>query len=258
MPKKLRHNLVNLFFIFSLLLVWGGDFLYSQETGSANPNANTIQEDHDTKDLEDLLKKYNTDQQKVIEDNSKLHNIDSEKNENEYTQMESEIEALANTKRLDLAKLKKKDAIVSSVDDKLSESVKIALEPLQMLSDKELEKRFVDASKQTKFYPYLERFPKAMVFGVSMIKDREAIPSLIKTVENKKRLVTFGGIMLMTIILGLILKKLFYKADRSFLGVVFFFLLRVYTMLFVRLGIIYYFFDKELAPSISVFKKVFL
>ncbi len=262
MPKNLLLSFRKIFSstcLLYLILINGGGICFAQEpsdTGSKPSEQVKVEEDHDTKDLEDLLKKYNTDQIKVIEDNSKLQNIDAQNSENE--KLEQEIEALANAKRIEFVKGKKKAEEKITIDDKLSNSIKIALEPLQQLSDKELKERFIDASKQTKFYPYLEKFPKAIVFGTSLIKDREAIPNLIKILEDKKRLVTFGGIMVMTIIVGLALKKLFYNEKRSFLGVIFFFFLRVYTMLFLRIGIVYYFFSKELSPTIEVFKKVFL
>jgi len=262
MLKKLQLKIYKCLFIVSLLflILKREGIAFSQDNPdspkeASSPSANNLEEDHDTKDLEDLLKKYNKDQIKVIEDNSKLHNIDSSKSDNE--EMESEIEALANTKKVEFGKPQKKVEMPSK-DDKLSNSIRIALGPLQSLSDKELEARFIEASKQSKFYPYIEKFPKSIVFGARLIKDKEAIPSLVQIVEDKKRLITCGAILILSIFVGLTLKKLFHSDKRSFLGVIFFFLLRVYLMLFLRIGIIYYYFSNELKPTVEVFKKVFL
>lgn len=256
MQRTLRLSFLQFFVLFQGLHF--GDLVFSQEPDSNREGIEVgidAQEQHDTRDLEELLKKYNKDQVKVIEDNSKIHNIESQSEDSEMREFELEAAAL-NTKIAQIHKKKKDDKVTTN--EKLSESVRLVLQPLQILSEKELESLLLETSKTSKLKIFFEKFPKAVTFSVGIIKNKEAIPSLVSVVENKPRLLNFSVLMLATFLVGLFLKKLFFKKDRSFLGLIFFFIIRIQLMFLLRVVIIYYFFSKELTPASIVFKKVFL
>lgn len=256
MQRTLQLSFLQIFILLLGLLF--GDLVFSQGPDSNREDAEVgidAQEQHDTKDLEELLKKYNKDQVKVIEDNSKIHNIESNSEDSEIRDFEIEAGAL-NSKISQIHKIKNEEKI--NPNEKLSESVRLVLQPLQILSEKKLESLLLETSKTSKLKPFFEKFPKAVTFSVGMIKNKEAIPSLVSVVEDKPRLLNFGVFMLATILVGLFLKKLFFSKDRSFLGLIFFFIIRIQLMLFLRVGIVYYFYSKEFTPASDVFKKVFL
>lgn len=256
MQRTLRLSFLQNFILLQGLLF--GDLVFSQVPESNTEGTEVsveVQEQHDTKDLEELLKKYNKDQVKVIEDNSKIHNIESNSEDSEMREFELEAAAL-NTKIAQIHKKKTNDKIPTN--EKLSESVRLVLQPLQILSEKELESLLLETSKNSKLKPLFEKFPKTVTFSVGMIKNKDAIPSMVSVVEDKPRLLNFAVFMLATILVGLFLKKLFFNKDRSFLGLIFFFIIRIQLMFFLRVGIIYYFYSKEFTPASIVFKKVFL
>lgn len=258
------------------LLFWGG-LSYSQtpenEAGetavpaeaSAPAPEGAPQEDHDTKDLEKLLKRYNTDQEKILEDTSKLHNIVEEAATSEMK--ESDLEEIRNKGLVQKAK----DASVSRANSeserkekqkliaqaKYSESVRQALEPLQKLSEEELLKRLKEGSKDSPMRPYMERYPKVTLYSVRLIKDKDSIPSIMRILEDRDRLVTFISVMLFTVIFGFILKRIMHREGRSFLKACAFFLTRVLILLCIRIGVIYYFYSNELTPAAKVFKQTF-
>ena len=139
-----------------------------------------------------------------------------------------------------------------------SGAVRLALTPLQKLSEKDLLKQMDENTKNSPMRPYIDQFPNIIVFAVKLIKDKESLPSIAKIAEDRDRLIRFSGFMLATFILGFFLKKLMHREGRSFIKAVFYFFLRLYIMLAVRIYIIYYFFSAELTPAAKVFKQTFM
>lgn len=234
-----------------------------------NEKAEAPQEEHNTEDLDKLLKNYNKDAEKIIEDTSKLHNIQEGEavNEADLEKMKASKSEAIEAKELEnpnagyklnenFGKLKAAPAKVLPTD--LSNSVRMALEPLQKLSEAELLKRLNEATKESPVRTYMDDFPNLTLYSVRLIKDKESIPALVKIVENKKRLIDYVAIMLCTIIFGFGLKRVMHREGRSFFESVFFFLLRTFILLALRVGITDYFFSEELAPAIKIFKQTFL
>ena len=217
-------------------------------------------ENHDTKDLDALLKRYNDDAKKVLDDASKLHEIPAEGTtevtEADINEMrpDQDLESVVNNK-LKGKKNKDRPKVISS---DFSNSVRMALEPLQKMSEPELLKRLDEATKNSPIRPYMDQFPNITIFTVRLIRDKESIPSLANALEDKNRLIRFAGAMIATIIFGFILKKAMHREGRSFLKSVLYFFLRMMLMSFIRFGLIYYFFSEELAPAIKVFKQTFI
>lgn len=259
-----------------LLILEGPCFAQTpdQNPNSENPTTNpTIidtekptespQEEHDTQDLEKLLKRYNTDSEKILKDADKLHN---DTNTNEVK--ESEIESMP---RSEVTETHTRDAFEEVIDtglksrhkpkvisSEISNSVRLALEPLQKLSEKDLLKRLDEATKQSIARPYMEQFPNITIFAVRLIKDKESIPSMVKILEDRDRLIWFAGTMLFTIVFGFILKKVMHREGRSFLKAALYFFIRMYIVFAVRVAVVYYFYSVEFTPAAKVFKATFM
>jgi hypothetical protein len=270
MLKNLQRNFLFCLFIAGLLFLEGPVFAQNsaqteptvQEVNPESAQENNqeelgpVEEHHETRDLEKLLKSYNRDQEKVLNDASKIHNIVNEESSSEIS--ENEIENMDESFAEKKHHSKKKERTLVTKDISLSESVRISLTPLQKLSEAELLKILNDNTKDSPMRPYMDQFPNITVLAVRLIKDKESIPALVKTVENKDRLIHFAGWMLGTFILGYIIKRILHNPNRTFLGSVGMFFLRFYIMLFVRLGLIYIYFHEELKPALAVVKKTFL
>lgn len=230
----------------------------------AEKPADPPQEEHDTQDLEKLLKRYNTDSEKILKDADKLH---SDTNTNEVK--ESEIESMPTSEVT--TEHHRRDALEEVIDtgfksrnkpkvisNKLSESVRMALEPLQKLSEPELLKRLDENTKDSALRPYMDQFPNITIFAIRLIKDKESLPSMVKILEDRDRLVWFAGAMLSTIILGFILKRIMHREGRSFLKAALYFFIRMYIMFAIRVAIVYYFYSVEFTPAAKVFKATFM
>lgn len=229
MRLKLQPNLLKYIFIINLL--FSGGLLFSQD----KENIERVEEHHNTEDLEELLKKYHADQQKIVE----------EKSFEEVNPPEAPPE------------IKKTPTPERKNEFHLAKSIRVALEPLQEMSEGELIKRMDEATKGSKFRPYMDQFPKITLFAIRLIKDPESLPSLVKILENKDRLIWFFSAMIFSLVLGIILKKIMHNKEQAFLKKVFYFFLRVYILFIVRACIFYFFFNKELGPTIKIFKKTF-
>lgn len=255
--RKSRFNLCFIILITGLL--FGGDLVFSQDAVNPEPVAT---EEHDTRDLEQLLKRYNTDQEKILEDTSKIHNIEHDDTTSEVSDTDIEyVDPKELVGQLEQAKKHLKQNPAGKAQDlpsSYSNSIRIALQPLQKLSEKEILELINEGTLDSPMRPYLDQFPKISLFAVRLLKDKESIPAVVKIVENKDRLISFASVMLFTILLGFLLKRFFHKEGRSFLGVVFYYLLRVHIMLAVRIAVLYYFFSNEFAPAAKVFKQTFL
>lgn len=259
MHQKYQRNFLSLFLLSGLLFLGGP--LIAQEP---NTDAAPVEENHDTKDLEQLLKRYNTDAEKVLNDASKLHTetVGEEVDVSVIDKMRPSDDTKKNEAGSALKKSqaelerKRKEDLPQKSD--YSGAVRLALIPLQKLSEKDLLKQMDENTKNSPLRPYIDQFPNIIVFAVKLIKDKEGLPSIAKIAEDRDRLIRFSGFMLATFILGFFLKKLMHREGRSFIKAVFYFFLRLYIMFAVRVYIVYYFFSAELTPAARVFKQTFM
>lgn len=281
MRHKLQFNFSKFILIIGLLFIEGLCFAQisdqnfeSRDTAAENLSTNPVidtdkptsdpQEEHDTQDLEKLLKRYNTDQETILKDAHKLHG-DTGSNEVEESEIDEmpASEIISNPKKRDALtevfeegiKSKKKSEILPT---KLSNSVRFVLQPLQKLSEAELLKRFDEATTESAARPYINQFPNITKYFVRLIKDTESVPSMIKILEDKERLIWFFGVMLLTIVFGIFLKKFMHKEGRSFPKAALYFFVRLYIMFGIRVAVVYYFYSKEFTPAAKVFKATFM
>ncbi len=137
---------------------------------------------------------------------------------------------------------------------KLHQAVDLALAPIRLKPEGELASMIHDQLKPTSAYPYLKDHTKHLVLFARIIQDKNALPSATKIIENKSKLKTFAALLLLTIIIGIIISRVIRTSDKSFLKIFLFFLLRVFLMLGLRLGLVIYFFGEELTPMYDVVK----
>ena len=222
--QKRRFNFLKIFFLIGLLFIEGLAISYAQDEAlegnqqrqqeqvtQENSAENSATEDHNTEDLEKLLKRYNTDSEKILEDSSKLHNIQegetkSEVNDADIEEMRpSDVLVDARERFQERAQNSRAQRPPGPIDQSFSHSVRLALSEVQKLSEKELLKRLDESTKDSPARPYMDEFPNIMIFAVKLIKDTESIPSLVKIAEDRDRLIWFAGVMLSTNIFGFIL-----------------------------------------------------
>jgi hypothetical protein len=261
MHLKLQFNKFLLFLFASLLLY--GDLSFSNEQNP--PNEVSADENHDTKDLNELLKKYNTNPDESLDSDSKVKNLDSSTVEVDNKMIEemrpsenpvdvAETRALKNSKDI-FSNLKSPEKKISQ---DFSNSVRILLEPIQKLSDFEIQKQIQLAIKDSPAREFLDKHPKYIDFAIKLIKDKESIPSMAKILDNKNRLIQFMGLMLFTFILGIFLKRFMHKEGRSFIKAAFYFIVRSYIMFSLRVFLVYLFYKEEFGPVIKLVKQSFL
>jgi hypothetical protein len=228
--------------IFLGLLIIGPNI--QADTTETTPS-DTIEEEHDTKNLDKLLINYNKDQEKVLKDAEAI-------GEDQDTGDEISEKELATTssnfKKLDPKNLKK----IS-----YSDSIKITLEPLQKMSESQLVALLHENTKDSKAGIYIDRFPKLAIFTVRLIKDPKALPSLAKIIDDQDRLIHFSSAMIVTILISLILKRFMKKEGRTILRAFGLWFLRFSIISFLRFGVLYYFFSAELTPMFNIGAKTF-
>lgn len=233
-----------------------------EEAAQAAPAAlpAEIQEDHDTQNLNKVLKEYNQDSEKVLRDAQKLvpkeeieglpdGELGGEKALNPDD--ESNIETKARAAKFDPNMLKKYDP-KDMKNVKYSEMIRGLLEPIQKMPEKEIYKLLAETTKDTAADGYINSFPKIAVFMVSAIKDKEAIPSLVSMADDQDKAVYFGGTMLFTILFGILLKKFLKKEGRSIKEAIGLWFFRFCLITSLRLAIIIFFFGNELTPIVKI------
>jgi hypothetical protein len=217
---------------------------------------NQIDEDHDTQNLDKLLIDYNKNQEKVLKNAAQFIPKESS---SEIT--DQELELIQSTGQNDeekvLRKKTKKKISPNLKKIKYSEALKVALEPLQKMSESELIKLLKDNTKDSSAADYINRFPKLAIFTVRLIKDKDALPNMAKILDDQDRLIHFAAIMITTMIFAFFLKYLMKGEGRSVFKALSFWFLRFLIISSLRIGIIFYFFSIELAPIVNITTKTF-
>lgn len=219
-------------------------------------------ENHDTKKLDKLLINYNKDQDKVLADAEKIHQdstgelSDKELGSGPVVDPDAPVLKKAELGMFDSAE-RKKAYDASHKKTNYAESLRVALGPLQKMSEPELVQLLKDNTSGTKTRLYIDRFPTLALFTVRLIKDKNALPNLGAIVDEETQLVRFGGIMIATILFGLFLKRLMKGEGRSIPKAVAFWFLRFFIMTSIRFALLLYFFSDELSPIFKIMEKTF-
>ena len=267
MPIKSTKQLLNLKLIFLMGLVILGPYSFAQTENGERSTQTLIPEVHDTKNLDKLLKDYNKDQEKVLKDVEKMlpQNDASDMTDKELGNEkpsdgndEKSIEARKGTGLFDASIFKRhSDSKTDPRKIKYSEAMKVALGPLQKMSEKELMKLLLENTKDSSAREYIDRYPKLAMFTIRLIKDKDALPNLTKIADDEDRFIRFIGIMISTILISFLLKRFMKRAGRPILKAISLWFLRWMIMTTLRFAIILYFFSDEITPTFKIVAKTF-
>ena len=247
--KFLLKAFLNLFILLFLGLFLIGPKIYADTTSETNQD--TIQEDHDTKNLNKILIDYNKDQKKVIDDTEKIIESDDQ-----VELIDQELIEYHDSIRSKSSKLKKIDpGTLKKI--KYSEALKVALEPLQKMSEPELVNLLKENSKSSAAAVYIVRYPELSLFAIRLIKDKDAIPFLGKIIDDQDKLIKFIGIMLCTFIFAILLKQFMKKEGRKVFTALGLWLFRFLLISSFRLWLLIYFYGTELSPTFKIATNTF-
>lgn len=140
---------------------------------------------------------------------------------------------------------------------KLHQAVSLALVPLRKMSTNEMRSMILEQTRGQKIYTILVEYPKLLTYMIELIRHEQAIPQLVKIVEDKDRLKKFAAVMLCSILIGFLIARFVSTKEKNLKKIFFLFIMRVLIMFSLRISIIMYFFSEELAPSFNVFLSVF-
>lgn len=244
------------------------------ERGMGDGNIPLSIDDKDIQKLEKVLKDYNANSKKVFEDTQKIQDINSaasldnvprdvtdeelsEAELNELDQFSNEVQAEERKKRPQPAY--KKMAIPKDLESRpLSENVTFMLGPISHLSDEEITKILKEKNEGSWTKKIFEYEPRLYPFSVAMLKDKNALPYLVSMSEKKDKFIVFFWWMLGTLVFSIILKKVIMSPTMPFFTALFWGVSRFLLINGIRLYIFWYVFAEELAPTIKIFKRIFL
>lgn len=263
--KTLLINSLKIFLLAGLLFTGGLSFSQDADQGPGQVTEETLHEDHDTQKLDKVLKDYNKNQKQVEQD---AESIKQMQDTGEISEEELDQGQLADEEYQKAYKQAQNvlgDAVARAQGGKkgdlknvkYSEAIRVSLGPLQQLPESELLEMLKENTRGTRAGEYVEHFPKLMLFTVRLIKDRDAIPFMVKIVDDQDKLIRFGGLMIATFLLGFFLRRLMAREGRSIPKALMFWFLRFLIMSGVRLGIILFFYSEELTPMFRVADKTF-
>lgn len=230
-------------------------------------------DDKDIQKLEKVLKDYNSNSKKVLEDTQKIQDINSGTNLdnvprdvtdeelsdaeiNELDQFSQEVQ-LEERKRRPLPAYKKMAIPKDLESRKLSENVTFMLGPISALSDEEITKLLKEKNEGSWTKKIFEFEPRLYPLSVAMLKDKEALPMLVSMSEKKDKYIVFFWWMLGTLIFSIILKKVIMNPTMPFFTALFWGLSRFLLINGIRIYIFWYIFAEEITPTIKIVKKVF-
>lgn len=272
MPTKLIKQLLSLKLFLIVGLILSGPLSYAQDGAAeseARPATQTeIQEDHDTKNLDKLLQNYNKDQQQVLKDAEKLIPKDDTGELSESEMGEGEVldpndeNSLRGKEKIGVfdSKLLKAKSAPKVKGEKIhyAEEMRKSLLPLQSQSEKELIKLLLETTRKTEVGTYIDRFPKLAVFTIRLVKDPNALPMLVSILDDMDKVIHFAGLMISTILVAFLLKRLMKREGRPIWKAVGLWFFRFLIMTSLRIAIVFYFFDKQIEGVFKLAYKTFL
>ena len=225
-----------------------GPFSFAQN----NPDSQPVTEEHNAKDLNKVINDYNKDAEKVLKDTETL-------NKNSETSTELPEKEFNNSGNTDIAsqfkKLKSHELPKDLKKVKYSDAIKLTLEPLRALSDRELQARLKEATQSSGSAELFKRYPVLVVLCVNLIKDQEALPRFVSIADDQDKLIKFAGFIIGTMALGIFIKMFFKKEGRSILGAISLWFVRFTIITSLRLVILYSFYGSEITPAFKIISK---
>ncbi len=129
--------------------------------------------------------------------------------------------------------------------------------PIRKLSRADAKKQILDRLKEGKVKNYFLKNPKITDGIVDLIQDSEAIPSLIGIFLKKAELKLYGCIWIVLIILTWLFKKIFFNKHWTRGKSILMGLMTHFFVTVISIGIFYYLFQKEIAPSVRIISRYF-
>lgn len=224
------------------------------------PNALAVDEHHDEMELENVLNDYQKDQKQVLKDASILEQDDGTTNTDLN---EAEVEEVgryhqaANVPRSRYSKnyqesLKK---LGKGMGLDVQEKLILAFVPLQELTDENFDQVLKKVFTPEQYEKATTQYAKYIDLLKRIVRSQDTLPALISLVSDKDRLIYYAAAILITFILSLMTKRIFYKTGDGFFRIIIGFFLHCLFMSAIRLGITYYFFKPELTPFIKIIRE---
>jgi hypothetical protein len=153
-------------------------------------------------------------------------------------------------------KLKKSSILDKKVQELLQKT--LAEAKLWEKKPEDIRKMIEEGAKGEYTEKIFKTFPKLLDLSVNMLKDKEAMPQLIK-ILSKNQLLEQYGIILFIMMLGLwLVKKYIFPPEPNLLRQAFTDLCFVLTASACSIGLFYIFFIEEVSPTVTVLARTFL
>lgn len=140
---------------------------------------------------------------------------------------------------------------------KYSEVMERAIAPMQTMSEAEILKALKENSKNSKIQKIFERHPRFNIFRARLLKDKKALPEMAKILDDGSQLTKYSLVMLVTILVGILLRRLVKIDDPLFILSLILWLVRLSVMALLRVGITIAFFGSNLKPIYDIAIRTF-
>lgn len=139
----------------------------------------------------------------------------------------------------------------------VSEQVSVMTKSIKDVPDETIKDNLMARFKDGELKRFLTNNPKVLTFLVRILKDEKALPGLTKLAENKKKLITFAGLMIATFVIAMIL-KMPLRGSKNNKKALFPFYLRWPFIFILRIVLFLTYFKEEVGPTVAIAKKLFL
>jgi hypothetical protein len=127
--------------------------------------------------------------------------------------------------------------------------------PLHALSVEEVRSRILEGVKDKPGEKIFIKYPKTLDISVDILRDQDALMSLMGIMERKDDLKSYFYFWLGLIIFSLIYKRFFFSKQWNYFQRLFMSLLMTVFVTVTSFGAFYYLFKKELKPTISIIRR---
>lgn len=126
--------------------------------------------------------------------------------------------------------------------------------PMSKMSHQGLKSFLQQRIKDTKYEKVFSKFPKLLDILVELIRDNDALPSLMSMLDEQEKMLTYSYIVIGVIIFSIIL-NIFMFANAGIFKRILFKIFMTVSVPLLNLIIFYLMFKKHLDPTISIIKK---
>lgn len=135
--------------------------------------------------------------------------------------------------------------------------VKQVLEHYQSMDEQAIKTQLKERMKGSKVSIIFDKYPKSLDFIAALLKDKNAIPELIKMKEDSEGLKHLAFAVIATFILSFIIKVIIDRTSTFLLKRFFYRVCHLFFIWGLRLGILVYFFGSNLKPTYDIALRIF-